>query len=66
MEIKRQYVIDENNRKIAVQLDLKTFEKIEEILENYGLVKLMSSGDADEALDYADAKAYYDKIEKAK
>lgn len=35
MEIKRKYIIDERNRAVAVQLDIKTFEKIEETLENY-------------------------------
>jgi hypothetical protein len=30
MPIKCQYIIDELNRKVAVQLDIETFEKIEE------------------------------------
>jgi len=41
MELNRQYIVDENNHKIAVQMDIKTFEKIEEILENYALYRLM-------------------------
>ncbi|CAN5611829.1 hypothetical protein BH18ACI1_BH18ACI1_24540 [soil metagenome] len=41
MIIKRQYIIDEQNHKIAVQLDIKTFEQIEELLENYALYRLM-------------------------
>ncbi len=36
MNIPRSYVINENNERIAVQLDLATFEKIEELLENQG------------------------------
>ncbi len=39
--IQKQYIVDEKDRKIAVQIDLETFEKIEEILENYALVQLM-------------------------
>jgi hypothetical protein len=64
MEIKRQYIVDDNNRRVAVQLDLKTFEKIEEILENYGLVQLMSAEEEDEPLNHAEAKAYYNKFNK--
>jgi hypothetical protein len=64
MEIKRQYIVDDNNRRVAVQLDLKTFEKIEEILENYGLVQLMSAEEEDEPLNLAEAKAYYNKLDK--
>jgi hypothetical protein len=64
MEIKRQYIVDDNNRRVAVQLDLKTFEKIEEILENYGLVQLMSAEAEDEPLNLAEAKAYYNKLDK--
>jgi hypothetical protein len=63
MEIKRQYIVDDNNRRVAVQLDLKTFEKIEEILENYGLVQLMSAEEEDEPLNLAEAKAYYNKFD---
>jgi hypothetical protein len=64
MEIKRQYIVDDNNRRVSVQLDLKTFEKIEEILENYGLVQLMSAEEEDEPLNLAEAKAYYNKLDK--
>lgn len=62
--IKKQYIIDEKNRKVGVQLDLKTFEKIEEIMENYALFRLMSENDDDEILDLEKAKEYYSTLEK--
>ncbi|MGZ5059335.1 MAG: hypothetical protein ACXWE3_12830, partial [Methylobacter sp.] len=31
MELKRQYIVDEDNHKVAVQLDIDTFEKIEDV-----------------------------------
>ena len=37
LNVRKRYIVDENNNKIAVQLDLDTFEKIEEILEKYCL-----------------------------
>lgn len=63
--IKKNYIVDENNRKVAVQIELKTFEKIEEVLENYALVQLMKENESDETLDVEQAKAYYEELEKA-
>ena len=59
------YVTDANNKKVAVQLNIKTYEKIEEILENYSLYKLMEESD-DEPLTLAEAKVHYKKMKKAK
>lgn len=65
MEIKPSYIVDEQNHKIAVQLDIKTFEKIEEVFENYALYHLMQEEDnSDETLDLKEAKEYYDTLEK--
>jgi rubrerythrin len=60
----RKYIVDEKNNKIAVQLDIGTFEKIEEVLENYGLVKLIKETGADEKYALAEAKAAYKMMEK--
>jgi len=62
--IKKQYIVDENNNKVAVQLDLKTYEKIEEIMENYALFQLMSEEGEEEILDLESAKEYYSKLDK--
>jgi hypothetical protein len=62
--IKKQYIVDENNKKVGVQLDLKTFEKIEEIMENYALFQMMKENEDDEVLDLENAKEYYSKLEK--
>lgn len=63
--IRKQYIIDEQNEKIAVQLPIKTFEKIEEILENYALFQLMKENEGEETLNINKAKSYYNKLEKA-
>lgn len=66
MEIKRKYIIDERNRAVAVQLDIKTFKRIEETLENYGLMQLMQDDDKDdEVLERGQARAYYGALGKA-
>ena len=64
MELKKQYIVDEHNHKIAVQLDIKTFNKIETILEDYALVQLMNTDD-DEILSLDDAKQLYASLDKA-
>lgn len=60
MNIKKQYIVNEQNCKVAVQLDIETFEKIESILENYALFQLMQ--EEDETLDLVSAKNYYAEL----
>ena len=62
--IPRTYIVDEQNNKIAVQLDISTFEKLEEILENYALVELMKQTRDEEKLVAAEAKALYRTLDK--
>ena len=64
--IQKQYIVDEQNRKIAVQIPIQTFEKLEEILENYALVQLMEENDGEETLNPQEAKSYYDQLEKVR
>lgn len=67
MEIKRQYIVDEQNQKIAVQLDIETFKKIEEVLENHALYEIMQTEDRDDKdLEFEEAKKFYNKLEQAK
>lgn len=63
-DIPKTYIVDENNTKVAVQLDISTFEKIEEILENFGLVQLMNEVNNEEKLSIAEAKVYYQTLDK--
>ena len=66
MNIKRQYIVDELNQKVAVQLDIKTFEQIEEVIENYALYQIMKSADNErKTLDLKEAKSFYDQLNKA-
>jgi len=60
------YVTDASNKKVAVQLSIKTFRKIEEIFENYALYHLMEQERTGKALKVDDAKAYYGKLKKKK
>ena len=64
-ELKKNYIVDEHNRKVGVQLDIETFNKIEEVLENYALVRLIEDHSDEEALQLNEALAYYQTLEKA-
>ncbi len=62
MDFKRQYIVDELNHKIAVQLDIKTFEQIENLLENFALYRLMEQKNEEEVLGLDDAKNFYSAL----
>jgi len=62
--INKQYIVDEHNKKIAVQIPIETFEQIEEVLENYALFQLIEENEGEEILGLREAKAYYDRLEK--
>lgn len=62
--IKKKYIIDENRNKIAVQIDIADFEKIEQILEDYALVQLMKENDPAGSLNLHEGKSFYDKLDK--
>jgi PHD/YefM family antitoxin component YafN of YafNO toxin-antitoxin module len=66
MLIDRQYIVDDKNKKLAVQLSLETFEKMEEALENYALYQLMNEQDDDEVLSVSEAKEFYGNLIKKK
>lgn len=63
-ELKKAYIVDEENRRIAVQLDIETFNRIEEIIEDYALARLVEEHSDDEAFEHDRALAYYKSLEK--
>jgi len=64
LRIKKEYVITDDNQKKAVLIDVETFKKIEEILEDYGLGKYMEEIEEEETLSIKDAKEYYGTLKK--
>ncbi|MFM5890536.1 MAG: hypothetical protein ACKPFD_12730 [Dolichospermum sp.] len=58
LQINKNYVLDQNQKPIAVQIPITEFEQIEEILENYGLAKLMEEVETDEILSKSEAIKY--------
>jgi hypothetical protein len=66
MRIKPHFVLDSNEKKIAVQLDLETFRKMEEALENFGLYRLMDEKKASAPLAAEEAQTFYKSLKKKK
>ena len=58
LEINKNYLLDSNQKPIAVQIPIAEFEKIEEILEDYGLAQLMDETKDDETLNKEEALKY--------
>ena len=65
LEIHKNYVLDENQQPVAVQIPIAEFEQIEEILEDYGLAKLMDEKKAEEQLSKDEALKYYQSVKSS-
>jgi hypothetical protein len=64
LDIKKRYVVDEHDRRVAVQIDLETFAKIEEVLEDFALARWITDPQEDDtALDLEAAKEYYSSLD---
>ena len=58
LEINKNYLLDNNQKPIAVQIPIAEFEKIEEILEDYGLAQLMDETKDDKTFNKEEALNY--------
>jgi hypothetical protein len=64
LAIKKEYIITANNKKKAVLVDLETFNKMEELIEDYGLGKFMDEVKNERNLTLNDAKKQYQAMKK--
>ncbi len=62
LKIHKKIVIDENKKPVAVQIPIEEFERLEEIIENHGLAKLMDEAADDERLAPEEAKRFYQSL----
>jgi hypothetical protein len=62
LDIKKTYLTDEDGRPIAVQIDIKTFEKMEQLLEDYALGKLIEENNPEGNLSMNEAQEYYNQL----
>lgn len=66
LTIKKKYIIDENQKKVAVQLDMITFKLIEEWLEDHAFAEIMKTNKKSNGLSHREAEKYYRKLKKKK
>ena len=64
LEIEKKYIVDRNKITVAVQIDITTFNKIEQLLEDYALGQLIEENLTDELLSLNEAKTFYKKLQK--
>ncbi|OHB75879.1 MAG: hypothetical protein A2Z25_16870 [Planctomycetes bacterium RBG_16_55_9] len=62
LKIHKSVVLDENQKPTAIQIPIEDFERLEQIIENYGLAKLMDEVKDDERLSIEEAKSYYQSL----
>jgi len=62
LEIKKTYVTDSKRRPVAVQVDIETFERMEQLLEDYALGQFIEENNPEDILSVAEAKAYYESL----
>ena len=60
----KSIVLDENQKPIAVQIPIEEFERMEEVIENYGLAKLMDEVADDEQLSVQEARHFYGSLKQ--
>ena len=66
LNINKTYVTDSKKQPIAVQIDIQTFDKIEQILEDYALGKLIEENDPEDILTLNEAEEWYGKLKQKK
>lgn len=59
MEIHKKIILDENNKPFAVQIPIEEFIRMEEVVENFGLSKLMDEIEEEDVLQAREAQEYY-------
>ena len=64
LELHKNIVLDENQKPIAVQIPIGEFQRLEEVIENYGLAKLMDEVVGDEQLSLQEAKGLYRSLKQ--
>jgi PHD/YefM family antitoxin component YafN of YafNO toxin-antitoxin module len=62
--VHKSIVLDENQKPIAVQIPMEEFERMEEVIENYGLAKMMDEVADDQQLSVQEAKHLYRSLKQ--
>lgn len=64
LDLNEKYILDKENKPVAVQLDIDTFKRLEEVLEDYALGQYMNEAKNGEMLNLEEAKTIYSQLKK--
>jgi hypothetical protein len=64
LNLHRNIVLDENEKPIAVQIPIDEFQRLEEVIENCGLAKLIDEVTDEDQLTVHEAKSLYRTLKK--
>ena len=64
LPIPKKYVLDEEQKPLAVQIPIAVYNQIEEILEDFWLAKLMEEVENDEQLSGDIAYSFYQSLKE--
>jgi hypothetical protein len=64
LEIHKKIVLGEDQKPFAVLIPIEEFERLEEVIENYGLARLIDEVKHDERLSVQEAKNYYKSLKE--
>lgn len=62
MDMEKRYLLAENNRRLAVEIDDKTILETEEVLEDNALYHLLRETGDSESLALPEARSYYRQL----
>jgi hypothetical protein len=61
LKISKSVVYNENQKPTALQIPIEEFERMEEVIENYGLPRLMDDVADDDQISVQEARDLYSK-----
>lgn len=64
LNTKKLILYDNEKNPVAVQIPFDDYIKLEEIIESYGLAKLIEETEKDEVFEIKEALEYYSSIKK--
>ncbi|MDP1973646.1 MAG: hypothetical protein Q8J87_11770 [Sediminibacterium sp.] len=64
LDLKEKYIVNSRQQKVGVQLDIKTFKRLEEVLEDYALSQYMKPAEKEVKLCLSEARLAYKRLKK--
>ncbi len=61
LKIDKKYILNSKKKKVAVQIPIDTYQKIEGVLEDYSLGQYIDETTEEKTLSVKEARKYYGK-----